>query len=241
MNDVTARLQHAAMTLEDLRVPIEEEERLDRVLDRLTESARSVIPAAVAASVTLLVDEDQTAWTPAATDEAAVAIDKLQYVTGQGPCLEAARTGRAVRIGIDDIHDRWPAFAAAADDVGMRSYLSAPLVLGDEPVLGALNTYAPAAAAFDPIDEALLSLVTAAASAAIVHARRYLRSRDLASHLKAAMESRAAIEQAKGVLMAQQAITADKAFEWLVQESQQTNTKLRDVASSLLESLHHSV
>jgi AmiR/NasT family two-component response regulator len=94
--------------------------------------------------------------------------------------------------------------------------------------------------AFDPTDEALLSLFTAAASAAIVHARRYLRSRDLASQLKAAMESRATIEQAKGVLMAQQAITADEAFEQLVHESQQTNTKLRDVASASLESLHSS-
>ena len=65
------------MTLEDLRAPIEEEKRLDRVLDRLTESARKTIPAAMAASVSPLVDEDQTAWTPTATDETAAAIDKL--------------------------------------------------------------------------------------------------------------------------------------------------------------------
>jgi hypothetical protein len=71
------QLRGAAMTLEDLRAPIEEEKRLDRVLDRLTESARKTIPAAMAASVSLLVDEDQTAWTPTATDETAVAIDKL--------------------------------------------------------------------------------------------------------------------------------------------------------------------
>jgi GAF domain-containing protein len=143
-------------------------------------------------------------------------------------------------MGIDDLRDRWPAFADAADDIGMRSYLSAPLILGDEPVLGALNTYSRTADAFGPIDEALLSVFTAAASAAIVNTRRYLRSRDLASHMKTAMETRAAIEQAKGVLMAQQAITADEAFEWLVHESQQTNTKLRDVASALLDSVHRS-
>jgi GAF domain-containing protein len=204
MNDVTVRLQTLATKLDDLRVPIEDEERLDRVLDGLIESARRAIPAAVAASITLLVDEDQTAWTPTATDDAAAAIDGVQYVTGQGPCLEAARTRRPVRVRIDDIRDRWPAFADAADSTGMHSYLSVPLVLGDEPVLGALNTYGRAADAFDPIDQALLSLFTAAASAVIVHARRYLRSRDLASNMKAAMESRATIEQAKGVLMAQQ-------------------------------------
>src|SRR4051794_13058314 len=113
MNDVTVRLRAAAMTLEDLRAPIEEEERLDRVLERLTEGARKTIPAAVAASVSLLVDGDQTAWTPTATDETAAAIDKLQYLTEQGPCLEAARTRRPVRVGVDEVRDRWPAFAAA--------------------------------------------------------------------------------------------------------------------------------
>jgi GAF domain-containing protein len=144
-----------------------------------------------------------------------------------------------VRVGVDDIRDRWPAFADAADSAGMRSYLSAPLVLGDEPVPGALNMYSRAADAFDPIDEVVLSLFTAAASAAIVNARRYLRARDLAFNMKAAMDSRAEIEQAKGVLMAQQAITADEAFQQLVRRSQDTNTKLREIARSLLDSLHH--
>jgi AmiR/NasT family two-component response regulator len=47
------------------------------------------------------------------------------------------------------------------------------------------------------------------------------------------------IEQAKGVLMAQHNLTADEAFQLLVSRSQNTNTKLRDIARSLLDSLHH--
>jgi GAF domain-containing protein len=239
MNDVTVRLQDAATTLEDLRTLFEEEERLDQVLNGLVATTMRTVATATAVSVTVLADTE-TAWTCTATDETAVALDRVQYATGQGPCLEAARTRRPVRVGVDDIRDRWPAFAEAADGAGMRSYLSAPLTLGDEPVLGSLNLYGRGADAFDPIDEALLRLFTTATSATAVSARRYVRARDLASHMEAAMESRAAIEQAKGALMARHAITADEAFQRLVHESQETNTKLRDVARSLLASLPRS-
>jgi GAF domain-containing protein len=240
MNDVTVRLQDAATTLEDFRTLLAKEERLERVLERLAETALRTAATTAAVSVTVLADAEQTAWTCTATDEMAVALDQVQYVTGEGPCLEAARTQRPVRVGVDDIRDRWPAFADAADGLGLRSYLSAPLVLDDEPVLGSLNLYGRTPDAFDPVDEALVRLFTAAASTAAVNARRYVQARDLASHMKAAMESRATIEQAKGALMARHAITADDAFQRLVDESQDTNTKLRDVARSLLASLPRS-
>jgi GAF domain-containing protein len=237
MNDMTARLRDAATALEDIHTLLQAEEQLDPVLDRLVDTLRGTVPAASGASVTVLTDDEQIAWTRTATDATVVAIDKVQYATGHGPCLEAARTRRPVRAGIDDVRDRWRAFADAAGSAGLRSYLSAPVVLGDEPVLGSLNMYGRATDAFDPVDEALLSFLTAAASTAIVTARRHLRARDLAVHMKTAMDSRAEIEQAKGVLMAQHAITADEAFRRLARRSQETNTKLRDVARSLLDSL----
>ena len=48
------------------------------------------------------------------------------------------------------------------------------------------------------------------------------------------MESRAVIEQAKGILMANHRIDADGAFALLVERSQTENRKLRDVASDLI-------
>jgi GAF domain-containing protein len=239
MNDMTARLQDAAATLEELQALLDEEERLDRVLVRLAETATRTIPAAVAVSVTVLVDDRRNAWTATATDDVVVEIDKVQYAAGHGPCLEAARTRRPVRVGVEEIRDRWPVFAEAADDAGLRSYLSVPLLLGDEPVLGALNIYGRAADAFEPVDEALISLFTAAASAAIVNAQRYTRARKLADELTTALTSRAEIEQAKGVLMARHTVSAGDAFQMLAHESQNTNTKLRDVARSLLDGTIH--
>jgi AmiR/NasT family two-component response regulator len=48
------------------------------------------------------------------------------------------------------------------------------------------------------------------------------------------MESRAVIEQAKGIVMADRRRTADEAFRILTKLSQDTNRKLRDVAAALV-------
>jgi AmiR/NasT family two-component response regulator len=64
----------------------------------------------------------------------------------------------------------------------------------------------------------------------------YESTRTLAEQLQTAMESRAVIEQAKGVLMGQRRCTADEAFEILVKLSQQSNRKLREVAQALVDS-----
>jgi GAF domain-containing protein len=237
MEDMAVRLQDVAATLDDLRTVLEAEESIEQVLDRLVETARRTIPAAVAVSITVVANDGNSAWTATATDAVVVAIDTVQYAAGQGPCLDAARTRRPVRVGVEDIRDKWPAFAKAATKAGMHSYLSAPLMLGDEPVLGALNVYGRATDAFYPVDEALMGLFTAAASATIVNARRYTRARDLAENMKAALDSRAEIDQAKGVLMAMHSISSEEAFRLLARQSQDTNTKLRDVARSLLDTV----
>lgn len=52
-------------------------------------------------------------------------------------------------------------------------------------------------------------------------------------HLQRALDSRAPIEQAKGVLMLRYGIDADHAFSMLVQWSNDTNTKLSALAEAL--------
>jgi AmiR/NasT family two-component response regulator len=54
-------------------------------------------------------------------------------------------------------------------------------------------------------------------------------------HLRAALTTRATIEQAKGVVMAAMGIDPDAAFEILVTQSQHENRKLRDVATEIVE------
>jgi len=230
----TTQLDEASEALEELAGVLADEQSLDEVLLQLAESASRVIPDAENVSVTVV--GSRGASTAAATDEKVVAIDTDQYAADRGPCLEAARSQRPVRATVEGGRAEWPEFAASAQRAGVRSYLSAPLVVEDS-VLGALNLYSSAESAFDPFDESLLRLFTTAASTAIAGFRRYERSRALIAHLERALGSRAEIDQAKGVLMAAHGIDADEAFQRLVEESQVHNTKLRAVARNLLDSV----
>jgi AmiR/NasT family two-component response regulator len=62
----------------------------------------------------------------------------------------------------------------------------------------------------------------------------YQRARDMADNLQTALESRAVIDQAKGILMERGRLTADQAFQALAQASMRTNRKLRDIADHLV-------
>jgi GAF domain-containing protein len=227
-------LDEASEALEELAGVLADGQTLKEALQQLAESASRVIPDAENVSVTV-VDADG-ASTLAATDDKVLAVDADQYAAGDGPCLEAAMTQRPVRATVSDGREKWPEFAASAERAGVRAYLSAPIVVADE-MLGSLNLYSSEERAFDPFDEALLRLFVTAASTSITGFRRYERSRRLVEHLQRALESRAEIDQAKGVLMAAHGVDADEAFAQLVTESQQHNTKLRDVARNLLASV----
>jgi len=54
--------------------------------------------------------------------------------------------------------------------------------------------------------------------------------------LRGAFGRRAAIEQAKGILMARHAIDADSAFGMLLDHSQHNGRKLADVAAAIVDS-----
>lgn len=56
-------------------------------------------------------------------------------------------------------------------------------------------------------------------------------------HLRDALASQPVIDQAKGALMFRYGVDADTAFGLLVRWSQNTNTKLRDLATALVLSL----
>jgi AmiR/NasT family two-component response regulator len=56
----------------------------------------------------------------------------------------------------------------------------------------------------------------------------------MGDNLQTALESRAVIDQAKGILMERHKLTADQAFQALVQASMHTNRKVRDIADHLV-------
>jgi GAF domain-containing protein len=234
--DLLQRLDEVIGAVADLSEVLTRTEDLGRALQRSVEQVTRAIPDADMASVSVLRDDSGTAETVASSSQRVWAIDDDQYAAGDGPCLEAARTSRVVRVGVEQAMERWPDFARSAQAAGVASYLCAPLNI-DEEFAGSLNLYSEQAHGFGDLDEALLRLYTTTAAAAIANARRVAHARALASQLNQAMDSRAVIDQARGILMATHGIDAHQAFALLARESQNTNVKLREVAARLVESI----
>ncbi|WP_236594332.1 GAF and ANTAR domain-containing protein [Saccharothrix sp. 6-C] len=227
------RLDEVTGALEGLSGLLEQEEDLAVVLDRICRQVAHAIPGADLVSVTLLTDGDPV--TGAATDQAALDVDHAQYRAAEGPCLEAARTGQVVRALPAELPGRWPSFGELVAGLDVAGYLSAPFRVEGAP--GSLNLYSRRPDGFRALDAALLELYTTAAETVLRGARRHLRDRGQAVQLRQALTSRAVIDQAKGIVMAVHRVSADKAFDMLVDRSQRANVKLRDYAEQFIEEI----
>ncbi|HEX7301291.1 ANTAR domain-containing protein [Lentzea sp.] len=205
-------------------------------LRQVVNAARHLVPAAAVVSVTLRAP-DGTYTTPAETDHVATALDVVQYRTGRGPCLQAARLdGPGYAVSPDlGTEQRWPEFAAAAVEHGLTGVLSTELLSPTNKVVsGALNIYTRHHDTITDTDRHTALLLATHASLALAH----LRSAEVAdlqgTQMRQAIGTRDIIGQAKGILMNRQGITADQAFALLRETSQQLNVKLVEVATTLV-------
>ncbi|GAA3369787.1 hypothetical protein GCM10017744_090910 [Streptomyces antimycoticus] len=93
--------------------------------------------------------------------------------------------------------------------------------------------YAPCTRVTPPREEArLLRTVPSAEDAALLAEVAELRSRS--EQLGQALESRAVIDQARGMVMVLAPCSSNRAWDLLVDVSQHCNIKLRDVAAALV-------
>jgi GAF domain-containing protein len=206
---------------------------LDGVLYKIAELAKRTIAGVDEASVTLIRGKE--AHTAAFTGDLALSLDEWQYRARGGPCLDAAESAGTVEV--PDLADevRWPEYTAHAREAGVRSSLSVGLPV-QENVAGALNLYATKPDAFDEESVVLAQSFSGYAAIALANAHLYDATASLAKHMQAAMEHRAVIEQAKGIIMAEQHCSADEAFKIMSRLSQETNRKVRDIALSVVAS-----
>lgn len=230
-------LDAAAQALHELYRALNPTDHVETYLKRLCEHAVELVEDADMAGVTVL-DREGNPSTAALTSRSVAVIDELQYRSGAGPCLDAAQDWEIVVADQDAALARWPGFTAEARTYGVASFLSVPLP-PFEPGgrAGAVNVYGSRPDGFARSDVALMNLFTTAAGYAISSTERYRGAHQLALQLERALDSRAVIDQAKGVLMAVHGVAADAAFDMLVEKSQRTNRKLRVVAEKLLSNV----
>ena len=209
---------------------------LTDVLSDVTRIAARGIPGSEASSITLIRNE--TPFTAAHFGEIALAADELQYEHGYGPCVDAGRGGVLLRIDDMRTEQRWPDYVShLLRTTPVLSSLSVPLPYQGSSI-GALNNYSTKPGAFAGPESLEAGLEIAEfVAVAVANADAHWQLGEQARNMRLAMESRAVIEQAKGVLMAQRKVDADVAFEILRDASQRYNRKLRDIAAGIVDSV----
>jgi hypothetical protein len=196
---------------------------LDRSLGLIVAAALETVPHVERAGITLL-DRDRTISSRVPSDAVVAELDAVQNCLGEGP----GRTAIAARdhVLIRDLaaeRSRWPSFVPVALERGVGTVLSFRLFSADDGTAGALNLYARRPGVFDEVSVETGLLFASQAALALHGARQ-------ASNLSEALSTRDEIGQAKGILMERRRLTAAEAFRLLVESSQATNMKLRDVA-----------
>jgi GAF domain-containing protein len=200
------------------------------VLEQLIEVARHATPGTTAISVTSFEHGEYV--TAATTDAAAERVDRYEYATEAGPCVDAIETGE-LQLSVDVLDDdRWPTFSRVAADAGYRSVAGVPLRAGERTV-GALNLYA---AEPDGLREvlALAERLSGPLATVVANALALRRMTRLGDHLQDELAQLATVEQAIGVLMAHRAWDPATAQRVLREMAEATGRSVDDVATELV-------
>jgi GAF domain-containing protein len=220
-----------AASIAELQALLLGTESIDGFLRELAMLAARTLGEGMSCGITL--QPNGRPLTVASSDTFASQVDELQYGLDEGPCLSAARTGQQFRIDDLAAETRWRRYAVRALAHGVRSSLSFPLGTNGT-TAGALNFYSREAGFFGEAQTRQAAAFAQNAATAVGIAGRLAGQAVLTDQLRASLASRSAIDQAIGVLMAEQRCDAGEAFGILRLASQHRNVKLRQVAEEVV-------
>jgi GAF domain-containing protein len=203
----------------------------DSAVRRLVTLAVRVIEGCEHASIT--IGGSVRVETVAFTDERVRHCHDVQFAANEGPVVETLKHYEPRRVDDAAAERRWSEFTAAAVDSGLLSCLALPVRIDGEPA-GALALYGTKTRAFIGASHDAALLFAAQGGTALGNAELYHASRRMIDNLHRALQYRAVIEQAKGILMTRHSCSADAAFELLRGASQSSNTKVHDLAARIV-------
>jgi len=199
---------------------------VEQVLADVTAAAMELIPGTDTAGV-LLIGKGGKFDSVAGTSDLPQRLDELQMLFNEGPCVEAALDELIVRTDDFRSEDRWPKYSPAVVEIGVLSGVSFKLYTADR-TAGALNLFSFTPHAFDAESETTGVILAAHAAAAILASRQ-------GEQLESALSTRDRIGQAKGIIMERFGVDELQAFEMLRKLSQDSNTRLIEVAQRVID------
>lgn len=158
----------------------------------------------------------------------------LEFQFEEGPCFECYRIGLPVlNQQLASADDRWPRFAPKAREIGFQTVHAVPLRLRDE-VIGAMNVFDTSLRDMTQTESSLLRAFADAATIGILQERTVKRQSDLSIQLQGALNSRIAVEQAKGIVAERLKVDMDTAFGMIRSHARNHNALLSAVADDLV-------
>ncbi len=228
MTVTTQDVHHALNELGRLRFG---EMRVEEAMHQIVQTTHAIF--SVDGAGLMLADADHRLRNAAVSDDRVRCLEELQIHHQEGPCITAFDD--KVLVGADDLgsDSRWPAFSRSAIDQGVRAVLASPIPYNQD----AVGVVAVLSQDRHPWSaEAELALLAFTDLAALLIASMMMGEQQtvLASQLQGALNSRAVIEQAKGVLIGQQGLTAHAAYEQIRAQARAERRKISVVAAELV-------
>jgi GAF domain-containing protein len=221
-------VERALAQLADLRTsPV----GVEAALQRIVESADALFQ--VDGTALMLVDRDQVLRNLAVSHLLAALLEELQAEHGEGPCVDAYDDKQTVQA--DDLRRdrRWPGFAPAAAQRGVVAVLASPIPYSTEAV-GVVAVYASGPHPWSQAEEEAIVAFTDLAAMLILNAMEASERGRVAVELQTALDSRVAIEQAKGVLVGRHGLSPRQAFERLRKLARDQRRPLTEVARAVV-------
>jgi hypothetical protein len=206
---------------------------LPAVLQRICRAATASLGLA-GASVHLL-NRPNDGGVVASSDDAARAVAEAAFTTGEGPSLDAYSQGRPVFAPylLDQGQRLWPGYASAVRASGIGACFSLPLHVGAVR-LGVLDLYAASAGPLGPEEISLALTFADLAVERLLDPDPGTSLGDVNARLVDALERRAEIHQAQGMVMVDLEVDLAEALSLMRAHAFTRDVSLLELAREIL-------
>ncbi|SCL34226.1 GAF domain-containing protein [Micromonospora nigra] len=171
----------------------------------------------------------------AASDPSAERLEELQFTLGEGPCLDAYASRRPVLVPelTDSAMTRWPIYAPTAHDTGVRAVFAFPLQAGAAR-LGVLDVFRDHTGELKPEELRQALLLAEITVGALLDRHEQNGDRISPVDLDEAIEGRAELFQAQGMVMVQLGVSIEEAMVRMRAYAYADNRRLSEVAHDIV-------
>lgn len=203
------------------------------MVDRVCGAARALLSLR-GAGVSLMAD-GELRGTAGVSEAGIEAVQELQLALGEGPCVDAWRDMQPVLEAdlADPVQVRWPAFAHAGVQAGVRAVFAFPLQLGAVG-LGVLVLYRDHPATLGDEELALGLVLAEVATQTILGLQAGAPAEELHVLLADEPAHWAEVHQATGIVSAQLEVSLDEAFVRLRSFAFANDRPLREVSEEIV-------